>query len=180
MLYSVLYQVHGAVYSIQVCDTEVVRCTVQVHGAVVYSVQVCGTDIVQCTVPSPWSSCPLNSSRGIDIVQCTVQYQVHGAVVYSIQARGTDVVQYTVPNPWTAIYSIPGLVNWLGRSYVTQGDRKIRDLPPHPPHQGSAMKITVVSHVFPTPPPPGQHCLLLAERTAHSHSEWRRHIPLRY
>ncbi len=48
-------------------------------------------------------------------------------------------------------------MNGLGRSYRTQGDRKIRDLPPLPPCHCSAVETPAGSRVFPTPPLPGRH-----------------------
>jgi hypothetical protein len=51
-----------------------------------------------------------------------------------------------------------GHVNRLGRSYVTQGDRKFRDLPPSPCHC-SAVETPAGSRVFLTPPLPGRHRL---------------------
>ncbi len=53
-----------------------------------------------------------------------------------------------------------GSRNRLGRSYVTQGDRKISDLPPLP--HATVVQWRLVSCVFSTPPLPGWHRLLLA------------------
>jgi hypothetical protein len=71
-----------------------------------------------------------------------------------------------------------GHVNQLGRSYVTQGDRKIRDLPPLPPPLPPATVVQWRPRRV-----PGFSRLQLSragissywpERAAHSQSEWRR------
>jgi hypothetical protein len=69
-------------------------------------------------------------------------------------------------------------VNRLGSSYMTQGDRKIHDLPPLPP-------ATVVQQRPRRDPTFSRLHLSRAsivsywlERAAHSQSEWRRPIPL--
>jgi hypothetical protein len=48
------------------------------------------------------------------------------------------------------------------RSYVTQGDRKIHDLPTPAPCHCSAAETPAGSRIFPTLPLPGWHHLLLA------------------
>jgi hypothetical protein len=75
-----------------------------------------------------------------------------------------------------------GCVNRIGRSYVTQGDRKIRDLTPLPPatvDQWRPWRERV----------PAFSRLHLSwagiisywpERAAHSQSEWRKPLPLRW
>jgi hypothetical protein len=46
-------------------------------------------------------------------------------------------------------------VNWLGRSYVTQGDRKIHDLPPLPPPATVVQRETWWDPDFPDSTSPG-------------------------
>ncbi len=80
-----------------------------------------------------------------------------GAYVTSIFIKGQGAAQLTV-----LLASSWGCVNRLGRSYVTQGDKKICNLPPLPPCQCSREETPVGSRIFLTLPLPGRHHLLLA------------------
>jgi hypothetical protein len=124
-------------------------------------------------------------------------YRVRGAI---IGRNFTPISKYlsTVKNrrKWVTVFrrvgakgltvflaSSWGCVNRLGRSYVTQGDRKILDLPPLPHPSPPATVVQWRPRRV-----PGFSRLHLSragiisywpERAAHSQSEWRRPVPLR-